>query len=424
MPVPVPIPMPPGADEDGKIAVYKALSKLCGGGAQAVAGTMTSYSEGAFSWLQESEYQIMVSLFVMVIGGLAAYEGASFYQVLYHLVISILAACITKYEMEGSGSDLGEFWQAVVICEVTFVLALATMHGFEGSQILFGVVFGLLVAHGLGAWAREAESWFQGIGFVWYSAGALFGGLVFTVWRRMLLCALAPLFGSFLVASGLCTATSHSLSFFAGTSFVFLPTPSTDWGSAAHQLLGASAGRGALAGACAGAFLSLLIKGYGTHDPHKENKKLLISVGCLLAYVVVIAVVAVASLGPDVNVLWPLFGCFSWALLTALTASRQLKTIDDAEIRDSFLAAGHLVPDALNRWREEAQGRRSDLDEENAPLTGRRGGGGRRGGRGGGRGRGGGDRSPHRDGGRSGSPGGGRGSPGGGAGIGSFLRRP
>lgn len=369
--------MPPGSGS-GKLAIYKAMGTMCGGEEQAVAGTLTNYMLDSFAWLTQSEYQIAISSAAAILGALSAYDGAAFYQVFYHVIIAIGSACIAKYEMEGNGSQHSDLWEAVVVCEVAFILSLATMHGFEGSQVLFGVAFGIIVAHSSGSWARAADAWFQGVAFLWYSLGALVGGLTFTVWRPMLLCALAPLFGSFFVASGLGTCASRTLAWAApgrtpggaADRLPFLPSAAVGWPTAAAQLVGAAHGRGALAGACACSFAALLIKGYGQEDPSWGDRKLFSAVMCLVSYIFLMCITALCDRGPGEDWRWPVCGCALWALLAALSAWRALLTVEDDYIRRSFLAAGHLLPDAWHKAR--AKTRPPELDEENQPLTGRR----------------------------------------------------
>jgi len=262
-----------------------------------------------------------------------------------------------------------------MICQVALIVGLATLYGFTGSQILFGVAFGLAMAHTSGAWARETDEAYEGIALLWYSFGAIFGCLVFTVWRQMLLCALAPLFGGFLLASGLGACAGRTFAYLSPgghSEDVFLPASGIGWPVIAKEMLGASAGRGALGGACVSSFVAVLILGYGRVDPNWEERRLVSAVCVLLAYIFLVAVVALCTEERGVDWHWPVLGCTVWGSVTGISAWWQLRELKDEDIRKSFADVRHLIPDA---WRkvtgaEQSPDRSGDDDDSRLPLTG------------------------------------------------------
>lgn len=372
VPVPVPIPMPPGFEgQHAKLAIYKALSLMCGGEAQVVANTLLEYAGNSFAWLESSEYQGCISIVVALAGLAAAYDGPAFYRVLFLMLVAACSVCIAKYEIESHDIRLTAFYKFLTLCQVALVMPLATFNGFEGSQILFGAFSGVVGAFGSGGWTRALSAKLPGLDCFWYSCGALVGCLVFTIWRQMTMRVLGPLFGGFLVASGVSACVSHVLSGASAGSeshLPFLPAPSATWPAAASELLGAAAARGALMGGCAAAIIALLVKGYGSSNPDWQTRKVGLSIAILLAYIVAMAIIAVVSRGPAVEWPWPLFGCSIWALVVLASVHRQLMSIEDEDIRHNFESTNNLMPDALRSLRRLRTRALAEIGDERSPT--------------------------------------------------------
>jgi len=203
--------------------------------------------------------------------------------------------------------------------------------GFDGSQLVFGILVGLLGAWGSSTWMDELEEAMHGIKLLVYSQGATLGCLVFTVWRPLFLKTLSPLVGGFLVASGLGAMLSRGLMAATGRSSLILPPSSMDWATGADCLLG-TRGRGCLLGAFGCGLVALIFMGFG------GARRKLLAISTLLAYIIVNAIFGAALRADAVGAsrAWPFFGALLWALGTAASAWRQLSITNEAEIREGF----------------------------------------------------------------------------------------
>lgn len=222
--------------------------------------------------------------------------------------------------------------RGVVLAQASVAAAGAVYVGFDGSQIVFGSLIGLLGAWGSSSWTEELEDHMHGIRLLVFSQGAILGCLVFTVWRPLFLKTLAPLVGGFLVASGLGAMLSRGVMAVSGRdSLLILPPPSMDWATGADCLLG-TRGRGCLLWAFTCGLLALIFMGFG------GARRRILAILTLLAYVIANTVFGAAFRADAVGAprAWPFFGCLLWAVGTAASAWRQLSITDEAEIRESF----------------------------------------------------------------------------------------
>lgn len=290
----------------------------------------------------------MISIFV---GSVSVWNGAVIYRALFIVVASALAASIADYEILAWGIAAEQFSEMMIAVQVGVVVAVATHHGFEGAQVLLGATVGIVGAHGSSSWVRGADHTVHGLLLFWYSSGALFGVLVFTLWRPMILKTLAPLAGGFLVSTGIGFAASRCCASLAGASRVppILPPPNIDWVTSAAGLL-APAGHGNLVGACSVSLLALVFQAFG------GQKKKLLAVSSLLAYILAMCAAALLSKKFPGSWQWPLCGGLLWAAITALSASYQLDSVEDAELRDCLSGKGS------GNWRQSDYFPGSQLD--------------------------------------------------------------
>merc|ERR1719474_1382385 len=84
--------------------------------------------------------------------------------------------------------------RGVVLGQVTCAAGVAVHTGFVGSQVSFGILIGIMGAHGSTPWIEVLDENLHGIRLFFYSWGAMLGCLVFTIWRH--------LFSKTLMASG------------------------------------------------------------------------------------------------------------------------------------------------------------------------------------------------------------------------------
>jgi len=274
---------------------------------------------------------VLICFSATILGLASAWDGPLFYRAIFTLVAAILVASMADFEMKAAGvaSDMGS--RGVVLAQASVAAAGAVHVGFDGSQIVFGCLIGLLGAWGSSSWAEELEDHMHGIRLFVLSQGAILGCLVFTIWRPLLLKTLAPLVGGFLVASGLGVMLSRGAMALTGRYSLILPPPSMDWATGADCLLG-TRGRGCLLWAFACGLVALIFMGFG------GARRRILAILTLLAYVLANAVFGAAfradALGASRG--WPFFGCLLWAVSTAASAWRQLSITDEAEIRENF----------------------------------------------------------------------------------------
>lgn len=330
VPVPVPVPMPQGLDPRGKLAIFQALGTLCGTGSTVhrIGSTLLGYVLACGDRLHTSQYQGCISMSAMMLGVASSTDGPFLYRALFTIVAAVVAASIADFEVKAMELAAEQVSETLIVLQVGVAMGIATHFGFDGSQVLFGVSLGLLGAHGCGSWVRAANGTVHGLAVVWYSLGALFGGMVFTAWRHVFLKTLAPLVGGFLVATGFSGALSRLLAAAGASPVAILPNPHLDWATSAVILLG-TRGRGAVAGALGCALLALVFMGFG------GRRRRLLAVLSLLVYIMANGIAAMTVFNSG-GWLWPFCGCALWAAITAAAAWRQLDLTDDAEIRGFF----------------------------------------------------------------------------------------
>jgi len=331
--MPFPLPIPPGVDINGKTAIFDALGALCGTGstAKAVGHTLLGYVSETVGRIHKSEHQELISCTAIMLGLASAWDGPLFYRTIFTIVFVILVASMADFEVKAIDFTSDIVSRGVVLAQVSTAAAIAVQTGFEGSQVVFGILVGLLGAWGSSSWMEELEDAMHGISFFIYCQGATLGCLVFTIWRPLFLKTLAPLVGGFLVASGLGVVLSRRVMAVTGRSSLILPPPSMDWATGADCLLG-TRGKGCLLWAFACGLVALIFMGFG------GSRRRILAILALLAYIIANAVLGVALWADVVGAppAWTFFGCLLWAVITAASAWRQLSITNEAEIRENF----------------------------------------------------------------------------------------
>jgi len=333
VPVPFPLPVPPGSEANGKTAIFDALGALCGTGssAQAVRNTILGYLMETMERIHKSKHQEIIYIGALVLGFAFAWDGPSMYRAMFTILVALLVASMADYEVKAHEFMADGISRGVVLGQVTCATGIAVHTGFDGSQVVFGILTGIMGAHGSTPWSESLDHFMHGIRLFFYSSGAILGCLVFTIWRHLFLKTLAPLLAGFLVASGLGALFSRIIMAAGGGYVPIFPPPSMDWATGADCLLGIR-GHGCLLGAFACGLLGLVFMGYG------GKRRSLLATATLLAYIFVNVVAGsifrASALGASWA--WPLIGGLLWAAGTAASAWRQLKVTDESEIQESF----------------------------------------------------------------------------------------
>mmetsp|Transcript_63466 Transcript_63466/g.125540 ORF Transcript_63466/g.125540 Transcript_63466/m.125540 type:complete len:759 (-) Transcript_63466:122-2398(-) len=333
VPMPFPLPIPPGVDSNGKTAIFDALGALCGTGSsvKAVGHTLLGYVAETIDRIHTSQHQELICCATTILGLACAWDGPLFYQAIFTVVLAMLVASMVDFEVNASDFTSDTVSRGVVLGQAGAAAAVAVHTGFDGSQVVFGSLIGLLSAWGSSSWTEDLEDHMHGIRLLVYSQGAILGCLVFTAWRPLFLKTLAPLVGGFLVASGLGALFGRGLTALTGSSLLILPPPSMDWATGADCLLG-TRGKGCLLWGFACGLVALIFMGFG------GARRRILAISTLLAYIIANAVFGAALRADALGAprAWPFFGCLLWAFSTAASAWRQLSITDEAEIRESL----------------------------------------------------------------------------------------
>lgn len=297
---------------------------------------MAGYAQQLDEWLRRGCPQLALAVAAIVAGVFCLWDGLRVWQALFTLGVAATAAGIACLEAGHLGLPASS--QAILVALVAGVAAVSTWRGFEGSQVIFGAALGGFGAYAVGGWARLLEAHLAGFAFAWYAFGATAGSALIGAWRRPLMLALAPLLGGFLLVSGAGCLASRGLAVLTDQDGVgFLPPPVMPWTLVAAALLSAQDGgqlRG-IAMQCVCVCLAV-IRQSGVVVP-RLSAILCLMVGSLLT-------AAMAAAGQECEHLdgavqcppwlrptpgaawqWSVVGCSSWAVVTAVSAFRQLR---------------------------------------------------------------------------------------------------
>jgi len=324
-----------------------ALMTLSSTNASAVAIYLRQF-EG---WLHTPEYQPAIAVTSLVAGGLCLWDGPAIWHLLVTALASVCAAGIAKYEANAGGVVLGTIMEATVALEVSLAMGLVVHRGFEGVQVLLGVIIGLLGAYIVGRWCLW---WMLDMGavitLIWYSTGAGAGIMLHTVLRRPVLAVLAPLLGGLLFTSGLGLLLSRGCTLLAGPlrgghapsiCTAWFPFADSGWVETLLPLLG-GAGASTLAWHSGWALIGAVV--------HSILKNRFCAVLCLVGGIAATAFGSMAGYGcqamglgcptgwAPASLRWPLVGSGTWMILSAGSAWSQLGKIEE-ELQARVLAA-------------------------------------------------------------------------------------
>lgn len=314
---------------------------------------LVEYSKTVQSWLnnESSPYQISVALAALVVGLCLTWDGPQMWQALFTLALSLSAALAGCFE--ANEQQLPIFSVGSLMFQAAVTVGLAVYWGFEGSQVLLGACCGFAGAYGMSGWIRIMDAVTPGVAMLWYVAGAVFGILIFTTWRRSMLACLAPVLGSLLVASSVGVLISR-----LGLRTPFLPQDNESWLEATEALLGLNTSS-SLALFGLPVFLAATVNGF-------DDARRPIAVGILVAPIVLSVFAHVTckdiqdtAICPDWQVpaagwRWPAVGCGIWATLAAFTAWVQLDMLEESDEEDAW----HDYPWPLGRKRSSHSWRR------------------------------------------------------------------
>jgi len=230
--------------------------------------------------------------------------------------------------------------ELVLMAQAASAVMLAVHIGFEGSQVLFGVLLGLVGAFGFGDWARVLDVAAPGFALLWYVTGAAAGFFLYTLLRPSVLAVLSPLLGGgfFVASSGALLSRLYRLIAgqldFLPSQAPLLPEPHEPLSEVVGALLG-SAGVGAVPWHCGCAAIAALL--------HGCTQIRALAIGALLGSIMLVFASSIScrlgatvmgcptSSEPAEEWQWMAFGSFLWTSLTAAAAWRQLGMLADWE---------------------------------------------------------------------------------------------
>lgn len=325
----------------------------CAPGSSSEGSPARVYLDSLRQWLRESPHQALVTALMTLTGVGLAWDGPRVWNPLFTVAAAALSAAVARHEAHAW--DIDQVSEGLVMAQAAFAIALAVQSGFEGFQVIVGTALGFASAFGCGDWARWIAQWIPGFAVLWYSVGAVVGTLLFTVWRKPVLSAAAPLLGGLLVSSGLGLLAGRLWGGLTGEASPMLPQPQEPWVASFEALL-QPAGPAALAGHAVCIVVAVLLHSRGRAD------SLVQPVGGLLGFVVVTALLALVGLIPAcqgrcpdwmlpqrASPTWPLLGCAFWAAVTAFAAARQLSMLSDWEAEDIWQSFCSDSGDMLRR---------------------------------------------------------------------------
>ncbi|CAE7376833.1 unnamed protein product [Symbiodinium natans] len=305
-----------------------------------------TYASHVSTWLAKSPHQAGIAVGAIIVGLLCAWDGPRVWQVLVITASSLGAAWLVHFEAVHKNMAPNLFAELLLMLATTSTVAMAMHIGFEGSQVLVGSFVGFVAAAYCSDWARTVDANIPGIALLWYCSGAILGTWVLLACRRALLSTVAPLFGSYLVVSGLGSLLSHVV------SLPGLPQQGV-WSLDAVVLLG-PAGTQALVwhGVCALLAVS----------SHRAGRPIL-ALALLVSYAAFVALGALlagiqchakgkradgtpcpAFLAVPGQWRWQLAGCTAWVILTVVSGWKQLVARGEGQGNFDSRARGIYMP--------------------------------------------------------------------------------
>lgn len=298
------------------------------------------------SWLREAHYQAAIALAVALIGFGCAWDGPALWHLLFTITASTMSAGFVHSEVKLANPAAGEVGWIVLALMSAIAVSASAYLGFEGSQLLFGLFLGVCGASATdGAMLHSMP----GVAGLWYLSFGCAGLLVFSVWRRLVLCTLAPLLGGFLLTSGTGLLVARILALRSGEhvgegrGLGWLPDHGDAWIDAAAALVGETGASTVLVIQALFALASAVVVEFGGSS---QEAVLCLLAGILLSTILVLvghgcemlgSLVCPSWFGRVSDWRWLLLGSTLWCLVTGLAALKQLGETARNR-RSSFLA--------------------------------------------------------------------------------------
>lgn len=291
------------------------------------------YLSSLYKSFREYRQQALIAAVALAVGALCSWDGPRVWQALFTSTMVAAATSLARIESEAWNLDMVS--ELLLMFQAAFATGVAIQSGFDGFQVLFGTVVGFMGCYGIGGWARVVDHYVNGFALLWYTAGAMLGALVLTIWQRPVLVTLGPLLGGFLVTAGLESMACLTAGAVSKKPVTVLPPFHEPWIHIARDLL-FIVGPGAFAfhGACA--VLATVVYRATVIDDRRIP-----AVCCIMACIVVAAAIAAVE-----GIWWIVCACLLWAVITGLATYRQLGMLQDwvprslREVVDDFSTNG------------------------------------------------------------------------------------
>jgi len=274
------------------------------------------YLHSLYKGFREYRQQTLIAVVALAVGALCSWDGPRVWQALFTATMVVAATSLAHIESEAW--ELDRVSELLLMFQAALATGVAIQSGFDGFQVLFGTVVGFVCCYGIGGWARAVDHYVNGFALLWYTAGAMLGALVLTLWLRPVLVTLGPLLGGFLMTAGLESMACLTAGVVSEKTVVVLPPVHEPCISIARDLL-FILGPGALAlhGSCA--VLATIV-----YRATVEDDRRLPAVCCIVACIVLSAAMAAAK-----GKWWIVCACLLWAVTTGLCTYRQLGMLQD-----------------------------------------------------------------------------------------------
>lgn len=301
-----------------------------------------AYTNSFNSWLRYMPQQAIIAGVAGSIGLLCAWDGPAIWHLLFTAIVAAIAAGVAYNEAKAFDMGWGFIAEVSLLVEVALVVSICVHMGFAGSQALFGCLVGFLGASHSAGLPKALDALLPGLALLWYSIGAVTGLLVFTVGRKYIVAALAPVLSGLLVASAFGFFMGVGMSGHDYAAAEFFPAADEAWIDAFLALLGPNGGA-AMGLQCGFALVGLAL--------HFWRKKVALAAACTVLGVFSASIAWFFGSGcgalslscpEDAPWKWMLVGSIIWALVAAGAVVKQLSTVsnldhlDDRETVDLF----------------------------------------------------------------------------------------
>lgn len=118
----------------------------------AIINAFQAFKTNLWSLITQKQYQCIVAVFALQLGLIALYDGRSFFKVLVVICVGSVAFCMVLSQLRTTWTE-GEstVMKYVASLEVGLFMAMVSYKGWEGTQLLLGLVVGLYLFHNVQA---------------------------------------------------------------------------------------------------------------------------------------------------------------------------------------------------------------------------------------------------------------------------------